>query len=189
MVPTRPDRGQDQDIGLHLLVLRCQAGDERAFARLLDQFGDRTLRYLRGLVGDDAEDVQQELWLAVYTNVKRLANPHAFRTWLFRITRHRAIDFLRSARRERALFDDVELEAVDVASDQDTPPPDLDHLGAALEAIPPPQREALLLKYQDDLSYEEIAVVVGVPIGTVRTRIHHGKKKLAHLLTQQGAPS
>jgi RNA polymerase sigma-70 factor (ECF subfamily) len=189
MVPSRTSESQDRDIGLHLLVLRCQAGDERAFARLLDQFGDRTLRYLRGLVGDDAEDVQQDLWLAVYTNVKTLANPRAFRTWLFRTTRHRAIDFLRSTRRERELFDDVELEVVEVSGDQDTRPPEFDQLGAALEAIPPPQREALLLKYQDDLSYEEIAVVVGVPIGTVRTRIHHGKKKLAQLLTQQGAKS
>ena len=189
MVPPRSSEGQDHDIGLHLLVLRCQAGDETAFARLLDQFGDRTLRYLRGLVGDDADDVQQDLWLAVYTNVKTLANPRAFRTWLFRTTRHRAIDFLRSTRRERAIFDDVELEAADVSSDRDTPPPDFDHLGAALDAIPPPQREALLLKYQDDLSYEEIAVVVGAPIGTVRTRIHHGKKKLAQLLSQQGVTS
>ena len=183
MVRTQPPT-EEQGIGLHLLVLRCQTGDERAFERLFGLFANRTLRYLQGMLGDDAEDVQQELWISVYNNVKDLANPSAFRTWLFRTTRHRAIDFLRSTRRDRTLFqaaDAGELEA----SEDETDAPDLDAIGTALMAIPPPQREALVLKYWDDLSYEEIAMVVGVPIGTVRTRIHHGKRKLAELLNRE----
>ena len=183
MVPRRP-AAEGQDIGLHLLVLRCQTGDEHAFARLFDLFGGRTLRYLRGMLGDDAEDVQQEVWVAVFNRIRDLADPSAFRTWLFRTTRHRAIDFLRSTRRERALIDDVDLEEVG-GSGGDDESPDLDAVGVALLAIPPPQREALVLKYWDDLSYEEIAVVVGVPIGTVRTRIHHGKQKIAQLLSRE----
>lgn len=184
MAPVPPPT-EEQGIGLSLLVLRCQAGDERAFARLFEQFGSRTFRYLRGMVGDDADDVQQEVWLAVYNGIKRLANSSAFRTWLFRTTRHRAIDFLRSVRRERPLFEDVDVVAVESADTGDADAADLDAVGAALMAIPPTQREALVLKYWDDLSYEEIAVVVGVPIGTVRTRIHHGKKKLAELLSRE----
>ena len=57
-------------------------------------------------------------------------------------------------------------------------------LEAALMAIPPPQREAMLLKYRDELSYGEIALVVGCPIGTVRTRLHHAKRRLHELLTR-----
>ena len=83
--PTDPAR-----LALEFLVLRCQTGDERAFERLLEQFGERTHRYLRGLVGDAADDVQQEVWLAVYRGIARLAAPHAFRTWLYRTTRNRA---------------------------------------------------------------------------------------------------
>lgn len=176
-----------RDIGLHLLVLRCQAGDESAFARLLELFGDRTLRYLHGLVGDDAEDVQQEVWLSVYKHLRTLGDPFAFRTWLFRLTRHRAIDFLRSMKRERALFDDVDVEATIAPDEDDEPPPNVDALEGALAAIPPPQREVLLLKYRDDLSYEEIALVVGVAVGTVRSRIHHAKKRLSALLMREGA--
>ena len=144
MVPRRP-AAEGQDIGLHLLVLRCQTGDERAFARLLELFGDRTLRYLRGMLGDDAEDVQQEVWITVFNRIRNLADPSAFRTWLFRTTRHRAIDFLRSTRRERMLIDDVDPGEV-AASGVEDDAPDLDAVGAALLAIPPPQREVLVLK-------------------------------------------
>ena len=101
-----------QDLALRLLVLRCQAGDDAAFANLMSAFEGRTLGYLRGIVGDDAEDAQQEVWLAVYRHLRDLADPGAFRTWLFRTTRHRAIDFLRRRKREHELIDDVPVDTV-----------------------------------------------------------------------------
>src|SRR6185503_13122240 len=110
---TEPRTVEAHTLSLHLLVLRCQAGDERAFARLMDAFGNKTLGYLRGLVGDDADDVQQEVWLSVYRGIGGLANPGAFRTWLFRTTRHRAVDFLRKKKRERELVDEITNEAMD----------------------------------------------------------------------------
>src|SRR3954462_3018134 len=105
---------------LHLLVLRCQAGDEAAFAKLFGEFGDRTLRYLRGLLGDAADDVQQEVWLVVYLGLSGLTNPRAFRTWLFQTTRHRAIDHLRKAKRENELMADAAPADVEIAADADT---------------------------------------------------------------------
>ncbi len=100
------------EMRLHLLVLRCQAGDEPAFGQLLDWFGERTMTYLEGLVGkDDAEDVHQEVWLAVYRGIRTLHNPRAFRTWLFRATRHHAIDFLRRYKREQRLLELAAVEA------------------------------------------------------------------------------
>src|SRR5262245_38544022 len=97
---------------LHLLVLRCQAGDEQAFVQLFREFSQRTLAYLSGLLGDAADDVQQEVWLAVYRGIRTLGNPGAFRTWLFRTTRHRAIDFLRRQKREQELLLDAAQEMV-----------------------------------------------------------------------------
>ena len=174
-------------LSLHLLVLRCQAGDDQAFARLMDLFAGKTLGYLHGLVGDNAEDVQQEVWLSVYRGIAGLANPGAFRTWLFRTTRHRAVDFLRRRKRERELLDDLATEATQ--ADEDTTPDtvagmDASALDSALKAMPPPQREVMLLRYRDDMSYNEIALVVGCPIGTVRTRLHHAKRRLQELLTR-----
>ena len=76
--------------------MRCQVGDDQAFARLFEWFAPKTLRYLRGLIGDAADDVHQEVWLTVYRSVSGMANPGAFRTWLFRTTRHRAMDAKRA---------------------------------------------------------------------------------------------
>ncbi len=156
-----------------------------AFTRLYEMFSGKTLRYLRGLVGDDAPDVQQELWLSVFKNIKGIVNPGAFRTWLFRTTRHRAVDFLRGARRERELMDDAGIERVSVSDDADIgrlETVDESDLEMALSSMPPPKREVLLLRYRDELSYNEIALVVGCPIGTVRTRLYHAKRKMQELL-------
>jgi RNA polymerase sigma-70 factor (ECF subfamily) len=176
--------GEDE-VRLHLLVLRCQTGDERAFRRLFDCYSGFTMGYLRGLVGESADDVQQEVWIAVFRNLKSLANPAAFRWWLLRIARFRALDLLRKSKREAELITDVPLETVEVAEAVEEPGlSDLEDgaLSAALDSLPTLQREALLLRYRNDLSYEEIAVVTGTPIGTVRTRIHHGKRKLHDIL-------
>lgn len=175
----------DEELRLHLQVLRCQAGDERAFAALFEEFAGRTLRYLRGLVGEAAEDVQQEVWLAVYRGIAALADPRAFRTWLYRTTRHRAVDFLRRRRRERELVAEFEAESAEDAGAT----PDEDPLAAleplersalhdALATLPAVQREVLVLRYQDGLSYAEVALVVGCSVGTVRSRLHHAKRRL-----------
>jgi len=171
-------------LALQLLVLRCQTGDERAFERLLEQFGGRTLRYLRGLVGDAAEDVQQDVWLAVYRGIGTLAAPHAFRTWLFRTTRNRALDFLRRHRREAELIDDVDVELVGDVSV--VPAVNTDLADAALDSIDqlaPAHREVLLLRYRDDMNYEQMALVIGCSVGTVRSRLHYAKQRLHQAIT------
>jgi RNA polymerase sigma-70 factor, ECF subfamily len=173
-----------EHIRLHLLVLRCQAGDERAFAQLFGAFGKRTLAYLRGLLGEDGEDVQQEVWLAVYRNLSRLSNPRAFRTWLYQTTRHRAIDFLRRRKRECELIDGAAVELSTGADPHDEGSGlavSGQELQAALAELSPLQREVLLLRYQDDLSYAEIALVLGCSIGTVRSRLHHAKRRMLEL--------
>jgi RNA polymerase sigma-70 factor, ECF subfamily len=153
---------------LHLLVLRCQAGDETAFTILFSQFSPRTLAYLQGLVGDDADDVQQEVWLAVYRNLGTLANPGAFRTWLFQTTRHRALDLLRKRRRSVEAADEREAVGGTGAGDDALDGIELEAVAARL---PAGQREVLLLRYGNDLSYGEIALVTGCPVGTVKSRL------------------
>jgi len=179
----RTDRAE---LALPFLVLRCQAGDEGAFVRLLEQFGDRTHGYLRTLVGDAADDVQQEVWLAVYRGIASLAAPHAFRTWLFRTTRHRALDYLRSRKREAELMADVDLEVIQ----EFIPAPDADVPGTGfaweqLDVLPATQREVLLLRYRDDMSYEQMALVIGCSVGTIRSRLHYARQRLKDELTRR----
>jgi RNA polymerase sigma-70 factor, ECF subfamily len=175
-----PASATSDDIRLRLLVIRCQVGDDQAFAQLFEQFSVKTLRHLRGLIGDAADDVQQEVWLSVYRSLATLANPGAFRTWLFRTTRHRATDYLRRRRRERELVDEMTAtasEAIDPAVDDEALPDDA-VVEAEIARLPPLQREALLLRFRDEMSYADIALVVGAPIGTVKTRVHHAKRAL-----------
>ena len=182
-----PDPGQaaGDRLRLHLMVLGCQAGDERAFTRLFERFGPRTLGYLRGLVGDDADDVQQEVWLSVYRNVGTLANPGAFRTWLFQTTRHRALDLLRRRRREPRLMEESAADlAVASEGTGEAEPPALDRIDLAAVAtqVSPAQREVLLLRYENDLSYGEIALVTGRSVGTVKSRLFTAHRRVQAIL-------
>lgn len=174
-------RNGAEDVRQHLLVLRCQAGDENAFTELYTTFGDRSRRYLRGLLGDnDADDVHQEVWLSVYRRVGELADPGGFRTWLFATTRNRAIDYLRKRKRDAQLLETGGAAEFATANDE---PASLDEwdpswVRETLAQLPTVQREAVMLRYWDDLSYAEIAVIVGCSIGTVRSRLHNAKRAL-----------
>jgi len=170
----------------HILVLRCQVGDEAAFAALYQGFGPRTLRYLEGLLGPEAAaDVQQEVWLAVFKGVSRVDNPRGFRTWLYQITRHRAIDFLRKTKRERELLDAVVAaagEEGEALPELEMGPDGIGSLMQALSGLSPPHREVLILRYWEEMSYAEMALVAGCSVGTIRSRLHHARRNLRQAL-------
>ena len=187
--------GDPEDTGSlrqHLLVLRCQAGDEHAFAQLYDRFSGRTLRYLKGLLDESvAEDVQQEVWLTVFRRIGELVNPHRFKTWLYRTTRHRAIDFLRREKRELNL---LQANAGDIAelfegsvkwTVETSAHPGLD---AALASLSPAHREVLILRFWEEMSYTGIGLIVGCSVGTVRSRLHHAKRNLNKALEEDPSP-
>lgn len=179
------DYGADDELLVQLLVIRCQAGDDAALARLVERFGPRTLRYLTALVGDDAEDVHQDVWLGVHRRIAQLTHPGAFVGWLFQLARHRAVDWLRRRRRERELMDDLALlAAMDDAADTGGMPDlgDSAQVASAIAALSPAHREVFLLRYEEEMSYSEIALVVGCSIGTVKSRLHHARRRLAQSL-------
>ncbi len=170
----------------YLLVLRCQAGDEGALSDLFDRFSHRTLRYLEGLLGRDAAaDAQQEVWLSVFRGISRLVNPGAFRTWLYQTTRHRAIDFLRKRKKDVELFTSVrneEPEPSEKPFDFYLEAQDRPSLEAGLAKMSSAHREVLLLRFWEEMSYAEIALISGCSVGTVRSRIHHAKHRLRGIL-------
>jgi RNA polymerase sigma-70 factor (ECF subfamily) len=178
--------GRTDRIRQHLLVLRCQTGDDDAFATLYAEYGGRSLRYLRSLIGDDAaDDVQQETWLAVYRRIGSLADPARFPTWLLATARNRAIDWMRRRKRERTLFEEATAEPADVMIPEEQPPgPGFDDplVSEALAGLPTAQREVLMLRYRDELTYSEIAIVTSCAIGTVRSRLHHARLNLERRL-------
>jgi RNA polymerase sigma-70 factor (ECF subfamily) len=170
---------------LYVQVLRCQTGDPAAFGELHRQFSGRTLRYLRGMLGEaQADDVQQEVWLTVYRRIAEVANPAGFRTWLYRVTRHRAIDAIRRERRRSELLEADVADVDAIASPGPEPRGDLDPavMEPLLGRLSAAHREVLVLRFWEDLSYGEIAIVMGCSVGTVRSRLHHAKERMRELL-------
>ena len=173
-----------------VLVVRCQAGDEAAFEELVARYAPRLRYFLRKVLGLgvelhggrslQVEDLLQDVWLDVFRGLPRLADPQAFRAWVYRIARDRAFGLLRKGRREEPLG------AIDVpdesADEGEFTPEDAARIHAALDELPPEQREVLVLRFLEDMSYDEIARVTSQPLGTVRSRIHYGKRALRRAL-------
>lgn len=166
-----------------LLILRCQAGDADAFREIVERFGPRLRYYLRKLLGraEDADDALQEVWFDLYRAVPRLNDPGAFSAWAYRIARDRAFRQLRRPRRrEVALPEDLFTELDNATDPFDAE--DAERVHAALDRLSTEHREVLVLRFLEDMPYNDIARVTGNPVGTVRSRLHHAKIHLRQLL-------
>jgi len=168
-----------------LLVLRCQAGDDVAFAELVESYHPRLRYYLRRLLPrpDRVDDVLQEVWLAVFRGLPRLADPAALTAWLYRIARDKASVEWRERPLER-LLDASEL-IEDAAQDNDFRREDAEEIHASLDELAPEHQEVLVLRFLEDMTYQQIAKVTGCPIGTVRSRLHYAKSALRQAIQQR----
>ena len=155
-------------------MLRAQAGDRGALAQILAHAERLLKRWIAAALGDRslAADVLQEVLLRAYRRLDTLRDPRAFDPWVRRLA-HR--ELLRVLRRERR-------HEHDELDDPATPPPPDDGLLARLPAllarIPPGSRSVLALHYLDGLELAEIAVVIELPLGTVKSRLAHGLRTL-----------
>ncbi len=183
----------ERELVERLLVLRAQLGSREAFTRLVQRYDAPLLFYLRRLLGGtaDAEDVRQEVWLTVLRKLRGLEDAGAFRTWLFRIARHRGISWLRRRRLE------LPLPEAGAGEEPATPPPGEEEptfgpeeaaaVYAALDTLSAAHREILTLRFLGGLSYEDIAAVLDCRVGTVRSRLHYAKRALRSAVTGTAA--
>jgi RNA polymerase sigma-70 factor (ECF subfamily) len=168
-----------------LLVVKAQQHDSSAFGELVSLYERRLLYYLHRIVGEGqtALDVLQDVWLTVHQRLNSLHSPETFRVWIYRIAHDRAVSLLRRRRREseallqlaeeqdesveeRAVFDDAEL------------------VHRALGRLSVLHREVLTLRFLEDLSVEEIALVIGCPRATARSRLFHAKRAMRILVQE-----
>ena len=158
-------------------------GDVAVVQMLVEEYQDRLVRYLVYVLGrrDGVDDLVQETWLRVMERGKSYDGRSRFEPWLFTVARHLAIDFLRR-RREVSLDADDEAGPVVAAPVSEKPSPfvlaarteDAERLAAALQGLQAVTREALVLRFMEDLSLQEIAAVVNAPVPTVAARIYRG---------------
>ena len=166
-----------------LILLRCQVGDPAAFADLVARHQVRLGGYLRALLGHDAAaaDALQDVWLAVWRGLPDLRDPDAFVAWALRIARDRAFRELRRRGVPTVPADD----RLPAGDPPEFTPDDAEEVRAAVARLPAAYRDVLLLRYAEGLSYDQIAAVAGVPVGTVRSRLFTAKS-LARDILQPG---
>ena len=164
-----------------VLVVRSQAGDEAALVELVGRYQVRLGYFLRKLVGKSADDVLQEVWLDVLRGLPRLSDPQAFRAWVYRIARDRAFGLLRKSQRAEQPLGETDVPD-DSEADNGFDAEDAARIHAALDRLPPEQREVLVLRFVESMSYESIARVTGLPVGTVRSRLFYAKRALRIIL-------
>ncbi|MFG2945010.1 RNA polymerase sigma factor [Streptomyces adustus] len=189
-----PRRAQAYDGELGAAVALAQQGDESAFAVAYRIVQPGLLGYLRGLVGDDAEDVAADAWLEIARDLGRFAGDGAgFRGWTATIARHRALDHLRR-RRVRPVTATVEPDLLDLPGPYDTHDQALESLSteralALVRALPPDQAEAVLLRVVVGLDGPAAARILGKRPGAVRTAAHRGLRRIARELGVEGPES
>jgi RNA polymerase sigma-70 factor, ECF subfamily len=167
-----------------LLVLRAQCGDREALERLLLDVQPALGRYLASLVGaGDAEDLVQDVLLQIYRKLRWLRTPELFRPWAFRIASRRAFRHLRTKRRLPSEVSEQVLDTIPAAA-----PPTASELVAlpAIAGVSPASRAVLDLHFQHDLTLAEVAVVLDIPLGTVRSRLAYGLAALRKILHERG---
>jgi RNA polymerase sigma-70 factor (ECF subfamily) len=166
-------------------VLRAQCGDRDALGLLLTAVRPSLERYVRGLVGpSDAEDLLQDILLIVYRKLTLLEQPEVFRAWVFRIGSRAAFRHLKKRNRwpDRARDEDA-FEHL-VAPD---PPPREDAVLALLasDVISPASRAVLALHFQEELSLPDVAAILEIPLGTVKSRLSYGLSALRKHLNRE----
>jgi RNA polymerase sigma-70 factor (ECF subfamily) len=169
---------------VQVLVVRCQTGDESAFAELVERYGPRLRYYLQKTFGrmDGADDAWQDVWFAVFRNVRDLADPGAFTTWLYTIAQRRTHLVLRQRRPSFRSMEEAEGVSDPSALDPDFSPEDAQQIHAALDELSLEHREVLVLRFLETMSYEDIAAVIGCQIGTVKSRLCYAERELRRVL-------
>ena len=177
--PHPPNRPHSKEEALdQWLVLRAQDGEEEALRRLIARWSVRLKRHAARLTGDahGAADVSQEAWIAIVRGLARLEDPACFRRWAYRIVTNKAADWVRRRQTSRARSGPLVEEPAAAKSE----PPDerLDALDSALAKLPDNDRTILAMHYTETMPLAEIAEALGLPVGTVKSRLYHARQRL-----------
>ena len=162
------------------LLARVGNRDEASFQHLYEDFAMRIFRYALTLLRDQhlAEEVVQETMITVWSKAGTYSGRSRVSTWIFGIARHKAHDILRNEKKggrtpEKAVTIDDPAPVIECQ----------ERVQAAIEGLPPDQREIIFLTFYENLHYSVIAELLGIPEGTVKSRMYHAKKKLAEALS------
>ena len=183
----------------HELVTRAQQGSEKAYRELLGRFQRPVFSIIYRMIRDreQAEDLAQETFVRVFNNIDRYDPRYKFSSWIFKIATNLTIDWIRrkelntvsiDGSRNAVTAEQIEATSITIASQDENPEELLEakELGEEIERaigrLRPEYRTAILLRHVDGREYQEIAEILSLPLGTVKTYIHRGRNELREQL-------
>ena len=181
------------------LVVRALSGREDGFEELVRRYQRPIVAYVYRMVGDydSALDLAQEVFIKVYNSLGRYRPEFKFSTWIYRIAHNAAIDHLR--RQGAVRTEEMEVEGAEgttfekpLASKAPSPEQETERgerraeIEEVVAQLPPAYRELIVLRHSHDLSYDEIAEVTSLPLGTVKNRIFRAREAMRELLVARG---
>jgi RNA polymerase sigma-70 factor, ECF subfamily len=179
------------------LLAKAIAGREDGFEELVRRYQRPITNYVYRMVGnyDAALDVTQEVFIKVYNSMSRYSSEYKFSTWLYKIAHNAAIDYLR---RNSNHGQSLETENPDgshqLQFESKRPSPEVERqrsewreeIAAVVKCLPTGYRELILLRHTNDLSYDEIAEITNLPLGTVKNRLFRAREMMRDLFIQRG---
>ena len=173
------------------IIARARRGDADAFEQLVTAYRNQVFRLALRMCGNeaDADEVAQEAFLSAWKGLPNFRGESRFSTWLYQLTTHAAIDLMRREKRQAAAEDIDEITAAD---DGPSPQQQVERtetqreIRSALMQLPEEYRQVLLLRFMQELSYEEIGRALKLPVGTVKSRLNRAKAQLKDILSRSG---
>ncbi len=173
------------------LVRKALDGDEKAFRTILERHYALIYSVVRGIVCNttDAEDVVQNVFVKIFRALPEFRGDARLSTWIYRIARNEALNAREKRRREPVPIEDCD----DIAADEGNPESargkkaDAERVRRLMERLDEKQRQALELRYMAEKSYEEIAEIMDIPLGTVKTHLYRAKCELKRMMTGKRA--
>jgi RNA polymerase sigma-70 factor (ECF subfamily) len=172
------------------LVHNALQGNQKAFRQIVERYHATAYAVVRGILGDsdEVDDVLQNVYVKIYRGLAGFRGESRLSTWIYQIARNEAINAVRKRRPVATPVEDVAVPAGEDAS------PEVrfgrrelsERMEAAMAAMDENYRMVLELRYMGERSYEEIAEMMGLPIGTVKTYIYRGKVQLKKILARRG---
>ena len=181
----------------NLIQLALHKGDQKAFAELLQRYRESLYFVMVRMCNnkDDADDLTIEAFGRAFKRLDQYTPNYAFSTWLFKIASNNAIDFLRNKKKNTALSLDTKIEndegqefSKGIKSETLDPEENIikkqriDHLRVVVDKLKPRYKELVILRYYEELSYEEIAVKLDLPVGTVKAQLFRARDFLYNIL-------
>lgn len=178
----------------HNLIQAARNGDQAAFGELVQQYQKRVFALAVRMCSTPelAEEAAQEAFLAAWQGLPFFRGDSAFATWLYRLTSNACVDLLRKENRHQGPSLDDETVSTEVPDPTPTPEKAVEQqelrrqIEAGLQTLSPEHREVLILREIQQLSYDEIADVLSLDLGTVKSRINRGRRQLREFLLKQG---